>query len=59
MTVSGEGVILAVPDRAEIAAGVETRAQTARAALQANAVHLSVVYEPHRPENGPAITIGY
>ena len=26
---------------------------------QANAVHLSVVYEPHRPENGPAITIGY
>jgi hypothetical protein len=26
---------------------------------QANAVRLSVVYEPHRPENGPAITIGY
>jgi hypothetical protein len=28
-------------------------------AAQANAVRLSVVYEPHRPENGPAITIGY
>jgi len=26
---------------------------------QANAVRLSVVYEPHRPENGPAITVGY
>lgn len=26
---------------------------------QANAVRLSLVYEPHRPENGPAITIGY
>jgi hypothetical protein len=26
---------------------------------EANAVRLSLVYEPHRPENGPAITIGY
>lgn len=26
---------------------------------QANAARLSLVYEPHRPENGPAITIGY
>jgi hypothetical protein len=26
---------------------------------QANAVRLSLVYEPHRPENGPAITVGY
>jgi uncharacterized protein YggE len=37
VTVSGEGIVRAVPDRAEISAGVETRAQTARAALQANA----------------------
>ena len=37
VTVTGEGTVLAVPDRAEISAGVETRAQTARAALQANA----------------------
>jgi hypothetical protein len=29
------------------------------AAAQANAVRLSLVYEPHRAENGPAITIGY
>lgn len=26
---------------------------------QANAARLSLVYEPHRPENGPPITIGY
>jgi hypothetical protein len=26
---------------------------------QANAVRVSLVYEPHRPENGPAITVGY
>jgi hypothetical protein len=26
---------------------------------QANAVHVSFVYEPHRPAEGPAITIGY
>ena len=26
---------------------------------QANAVLLSLVFEPHRPENGPAITVGY
>jgi hypothetical protein len=28
-------------------------------AAQANAVRVSLVYEPHRPENGPAITVGY
>jgi hypothetical protein len=26
---------------------------------QANAGRVSLVYEPHRPENGPAITVGY
>ena len=29
------------------------------AAARANAAYLSLVYEPHRPENGPAITVGY
>jgi hypothetical protein len=31
----------------------------AGSSAEANAVRLSLVYEPHRPENGPAITIGY
>jgi hypothetical protein len=26
---------------------------------RANAVQLSIVYEPHRPTEGPAITVGY
>ena len=26
---------------------------------QANAIHVSLVYEPHRPAEGPAITVGY
>ena len=26
---------------------------------QANLIQLSVVYEPHRPAEGPAITVGY
>ena len=26
---------------------------------QANAARVSLVYEPHRPENSPAITVGY
>jgi uncharacterized protein YggE len=43
VTVTGEGTVLAVPDRAEISAGVETRAQTARAALQANATAMERV----------------
>ena len=45
VTVSGEGVVLAVPDRAEISAGVETRAQTAKAALQANAAAMERVLQ--------------
>ena len=31
----------------------------AGSSAEANAVRLSLLYEPHRPENGPAITIGY
>lgn len=37
VSVTGTGVVTAVPDRAQVSAGVETRAATARAALQANA----------------------
>jgi hypothetical protein len=32
-----------------------TQGTTARS----NGVNISVIYEPHRPENGPAITVGY
>jgi uncharacterized protein len=43
VSVAGTGVVTAVPDRAEISAGVETRAATARAALQANATAMEKV----------------
>ena len=53
VTVSGEGVVLAVPDRAEISAGVETRAATARGALQANAVAMERVCKRSARAAGP------
>jgi uncharacterized protein len=56
LTVSGEGVVLAVPDRAEISAGVETRAQTARAALQANAAAMERVIDALRAGGGTDVT---
>jgi uncharacterized protein YggE len=56
LTVSGEGVVLAVPDRAEVSAGVETRAQTARAALQANATAMGRVIEALRGARGTDVT---
>src|SRR5262245_7080870 len=56
VTVSGEGVVLAVPDRAEIAAGVETRAQTAKAALQANATAMERVIDALRAGGGTDVT---
>ena len=56
VTVSGQGVVLAVPDRAEIAAGVETRAQTARAALQANATAMERVIDALRAGGGTDVT---
>jgi uncharacterized protein YggE len=45
VTVTGTGVVTAVPDRAQISAGVETRAATARAALQANAAAMEKVID--------------
>ena len=56
VTVSGEGVVLAVPDRAEISAGVETRAQTAKAALQANATAMERVLQALRAGGGTDVT---
>ncbi len=56
VTVNGEGVVLAVPDRAEISAGVETRAPTARAALQANATAMEDVLTALRSAGGTDVT---
>jgi uncharacterized protein len=56
VTVNGEGVMLAVPDRAEISAGVETRAPTARAALQANASAMADVLAALRSAGGTDVT---
>jgi uncharacterized protein YggE len=56
VSVSGEGVVLAVPDRAEISAGVETRAQTAKAALQANATAMQDVLRALRAGGGTDVT---
>lgn len=56
VTVTGEGVVVAVPDRAEISAGVETRARTARAALQANATAMERVLKALRSGGGTDVT---
>ncbi len=56
VTVSGDGVVLAVPDRAEISAGVETRAPTAKAALQANAAAMADVLDALRAGGGRDVT---
>jgi uncharacterized protein YggE len=56
VTVSGDGVVLAVPDRAEVSAGVETRAPTAKAALQANAAAMADVLDALRAGGGTDVT---
>jgi uncharacterized protein YggE len=56
VTVAGEGIVLAVPDRAEISAGVETRAQTAKAALQANGAAMQGVLRALRAGGGTDVT---
>jgi uncharacterized protein YggE len=56
VSVTGTGVVSAVPDRAEISAGVETRAQTARAALQANAAAMQDVLRALRSGGGTDVT---
>lgn len=56
VTVSGTGVASAVPDRAEISAGVETRAAGARAALEANAAAMEKVLAALRARGGRDMT---
>jgi uncharacterized protein len=56
VTVSGTGSVTAVPDRAEVAAGVETRAATARAALSANGAAMQKVLAALRSGGGKDVT---
>jgi len=56
VTVSGVGSVAAVPDRAQISAGVETRAATARAALQANATAMAKVIDALEARGGKDVT---
>jgi len=56
VSVTGTGVVLAVPDRAEISAGVDTRAATAKAALAANAAAMEDVLAALRAGGGTDVT---
>ncbi len=56
VTVTGSGVVTSVPDRAEISAGVETRAPTARAALAANGAAMQKVIDALRANGGKDVT---
>ena len=56
VTASGTGVVTAVPDRAQVSAGVESRAPTARAALAANATAMRKVLDALRASGGKELT---
>jgi uncharacterized protein YggE len=56
VSVTGTGVVTAAPDRAEISAGVETRAPTAKAALAANGAAMQKVIEALRANGGKNVT---
>ena len=56
VTVTGSGSVSAVPDRAEISAGVETRASTAKAALAANGTAMQKVIAALRGNGGSDVT---
>lgn len=56
VTVTGVGVVLTVPDRAQISAGVETRAPTAKAALATNAAAMQKVIDALRAAGGKDVT---
>lgn len=56
VTVSGSGTVSAVPDRAQISAGVESRAPTAKAALVANAAAMRKVIDALRDKGGKDVT---
>jgi hypothetical protein len=56
VTVSGTGLVISVPDRAVVSAGVETRAATARAALSANGAAMQKVLDALRARGGRDMT---
>jgi uncharacterized protein YggE len=56
VTVTGTGTVEAVPDRAEVSAGVETRAPTAKAALAANGAAMQKVIAALRANGGKDVT---
>ena len=56
VTVTGTGTVEAVPDRAEVSAGVETRAPTAKAALAANGTAMQKVIAALRANGGTDVT---
>ena len=56
VTVTGTGSVTAVPDRAVVSAGVESRAPTARAALAANAAAMRKVLDALRARGGKDVT---
>ena len=56
VSVTGTGVVLAVPDRAQVSAGVETRAPTAKAALAANAAAMRKVLAALEGKGGKNVT---
>jgi hypothetical protein len=56
LTVAGSGAVRAVPDRASISAGVETRGATAQAALAANAAAMADVIAALRAAGGKDVT---
>lgn len=56
VTVTGTGTVAAVPDRAQISAGVESRAPFARAALAANAAAMRKVLDALRARGGKDVT---
>jgi uncharacterized protein YggE len=56
VTVTGTGVVSAVPDRAEVSAGVDSRARTASAALAANGAATQKVIAALRASGGKDVT---
>jgi hypothetical protein len=54
--VTGTGIVSAVPDRAQVSAGVESRAATARGALQANATAMEKVIDALESRGGKDVT---
>ncbi len=56
VTVTGTGSVDAMPDRAEVSAGVESRAPTAKAALSANGTAMQRVIAALRSNGGKDVT---